>query len=302
MIMQTNKFTLQQYSCLAGVLLLIHKDAEAGAIYTDLEPDIELQYHGETANINIDGSGGNEFRFLKTSIESYYFSSASTPAHYRSRRGIWATAIGTSQNEMVGVYATDGGDPTTYFLFDLNYGYVIDESISFQNGNYQIMVAARIRLEIDDDWYIFTGAWGFDPQNKYVGVRFVDDDGCLHYGWIRCSIEDTANKLIIHDFAYESKCNTGIAAGDTIGDTTVGVNEINNLDAVVYSFGNTVFVKLNIALNNTELHVYNLEGEEKYSSELKNQFTEVKLNVLKGIYLVEIIAAEGRFTKKVYLN
>ncbi len=300
--MQTNKFTLQQYSCLAGVLLLIHTNAEAEAIYSDLEPDIEIQFDGETFNINIDSYGGNDFRFLKTSMESYYFSSASTPAHYRSRRGLWVGAIGTSQNELVGVYATNGGDPTTYFAYKLNSGYLIYDALSFQNANSQVMAVARIRIEIDEDWYVFTGGWAFDPQNKYIGVRFIGQDECLHYGWIRCSMLDTANKLIIHDYAYESKCNTGIAAGDTIGDTTVGIGDINNLDAVVYSFGKSVFVKLNGALNNAELHVYNLEGKEIYRNELQDQFSEIKVNASKGIYLVEIITDEGRFTKKVYLD
>lgn len=300
--MQTNKFTLQQYSCLAGVLLLIHTNAEAEAIYSDLEPDIEIQFDGETFNINIDSYGGNDFRFLKTSMESYYFSSASTPAHYRSRRGLWVGAIGTSQNELVGVYATNGGDPTTYFAYKLNSGYLIYDALSFQNANSQVMAVARIRIEIDEDWYVFTGGWAFDPQNKYIGVRFIGQDECLHYGWIRCSMLDTANKLIIHDYAYESKCNTGIVAGDTIGDTTVGIGDINNLDAVVYSFGKSVFVKLNGALNNAELHVYNLEGKEIYRNELQDQFSEIKVNASKGIYLVEIITDEGRFTKKVYLD
>lgn len=300
--MQTNKFTLQQYSCLAGVLLLIHTNAEAEAIYSDLEPDIEIQFDGETFNINIDSYGGNDFRFLKTSMESYYFSSASTPAHYRSRRGLWVGAIGTSQNELVGVYATNGGDPTTYFAYKLNSGYLIYDALSFQNANSQVMAVARIRIEIDEDWYVFTGGWAFDPQNKYIGVRFIGQDECLHYGWIRCSMLDTANKLIIHDYAYESKCNTGIAAGDTIGDTTIGIGDINNLDAVVYSFDNTIFVNLNVVLNNAVMHVYNLEGKEIYHAGLQNQFAEIKLDTPKGFYLIEIIADEGRFAKKVYLE
>ena len=135
-------------------------------------------------------------------------------------------------------------------------------------------------------------------------MAFIDQNACIVITgkWIRCSIQDTLTKLIIHDYAYESKCNTGIAAGDTIGDTTVDIVNINNLDAVVYSFGNSVFVSLNTALNNTEMHVYTLEGKEIFRSKLQNQFTEIKLDTPKGIYLVEIFADQGKLTKKVYLD
>ncbi len=287
---------------MAVVILLYNNKADAQVIYTDLEPDIEIQYDNETVLIDMDNNGVFEFKFLKTIIESYYFSSASTPAHYRSRRGIWAGAVGTSQNEIAGVYATDGGDPTNYFAYKLNNSDIIDISLDFQFADFQIMEIVNIRIDIDNEWRFIAGSWAHDPQNKYLGVKFKADDECLHYGWIRCSIPDTANKLIIHDYAFESKCNTGIAAGDTIGDTSVGITDFNNLDAVVYSFGNSVFVKLIAELNNAVVHVYNLEGKEIYSSELQNQFTEIKLEVAKGIYLVAIIAEEGRYAKKVYLD
>lgn len=302
--MQTNKFTLQQYSCLAGVLLLINKDTDAGAVYTDLEPDIEIQFDGETANINIDNYSGNDFIFLKTSIESYYYvDTIAGTYHYRSRRGLWIEGLGSIQNAIAGGSSTNGaGGASNYLPYDLLYAEIIDNDLGFHFDGWQALVLAHIRIGIDDDWGSFFGNWFFDPQNKYVGVTFIGEDECLHYGWIRCSMEDTANKLIIHDFAYESKCNTGIAAGDTIGDTTVDIVNTNNLDAVVYSFGNSVFVSLSTALNNAEIHVYNLEGGEIYQNILQNKFAEIKLDTPKGIYLVEIIADEGNLTKKVYLN
>lgn len=300
--MQTNKFTLQQYSSIAGVLLLLNKNADAGAVYTNLEPDIELQFEDETVNIDIDNNGVFDFLFLKTAIESYYFSSVSTPVQYRSRRGFWAGPVGTSNNKIAGAYATDDGDPTTYFVDKFNYGDLINNALDFQSADFQIMEIVDIRIGIDDEWRFAAGQWAHDPQNKYVGVRFMGDDACLHYGWIRCSIQDTANILIIHDYAYESKCSTGIFAGDTIGDTTVGLADINNLDAVVYSFGTEVYVTLNAKIPHAQMRVYNLEGKVIYAAQLQNQFTQIMLDASKGIYLVEIIAGEGRYTKKVYLD
>ncbi len=74
------------------------------------------------------------------------------------------------------------------------------------------------------------------------------------------------------------------------------------MDINVYGFGSTVYIKINEKLNNARIQVFNLEGREIYSEKLKNQFTEIKLNSPKGIYLVEILADDGIFTKKIYLN
>ena len=138
-------------------------------------------------------------------------------------------------------------------------------------------------------------------ENKYLGVKFIDSEACFHYGWIRCEIEDSCKRMIIKDYAYETLCDYPIETGSKESYVSIEVKE-NTLDANIYSFGNSIFVKLITELNNAEMYVYNLDGKKIYHEELQNQFSEIKVKAPKGIYLVEIIAEEGRFTKKVYLE
>lgn len=81
----------------------------------------------------------------------------------------------------------------------------------------------------------------------------------MHYGWIRCTTANLTRKLIIHDYAFENKCDIGIIAGDTIGDTSgLAISNANLLDADIYSFGKTI----NIITNerNVFLNIYDLKG------------------------------------------
>lgn len=49
-------------------------------------------------------------------------------------------------------------------------------------------------------------------QNKYVGIRF-NLDGSSNYGWIRISISESNEQIVIHDMAYSS---TEILAGEKL--------------------------------------------------------------------------------------
>lgn len=54
---------MQQYSGMAGVLLLMHSDLSAQAIYTDIDPDIVLQFDDETTGVDMDNDGDFDFAF-----------------------------------------------------------------------------------------------------------------------------------------------------------------------------------------------------------------------------------------------
>jgi hypothetical protein len=63
------------------------------------------------------------------------------------------------------------------------------------------------------------GNWGNDPQNRYLGVKFLID-GETHYGWIRMTLTSKANHCFslrgtITAYAYEAEANTPIYAGLT---------------------------------------------------------------------------------------
>ncbi|MBK7035135.1 MAG: hypothetical protein IPH42_02020 [Bacteroidetes bacterium] len=85
---------------------------------------------------------------------------------------------------------------------------------------------------------------------------------CYHYGWIRLDVKDSGRELVIKDFAYETECDHPIVAGDTI--SYVDVEDENKLDAVVYSFENTIYINVS-ELQKLEIDIYDLTGRLIYS-------------------------------------
>lgn len=60
------------------------------------------------------------------------------------------------------------------------------------------------------------GNW-INTQNRYLGVRFKIN-GATHYGWIRCSVQNTGNNTLatsIDGFAYETTPDQSLLAGQT---------------------------------------------------------------------------------------
>lgn len=57
--------------------------------------------------------------------------------------------------------------------------------------------------------------WGRKaPRDQYMGVKFLDTSGNLHYGWVRVSVE---GGVTITGYAYETTPNKGITTGVTHG-------------------------------------------------------------------------------------
>ena len=294
--MKTNKFTLSDYAKIAAVLLISHTRTNAQVIYTDLDPDIELLLDHETAGIDIDDNGLVDFVFLRTS-GSYYTWYSGT--ELRFRQADWVLPY-ESTNGILGGPATPSNSWNN-LVPPLNTSFLISSKMYFQNTSYQFMSFGFYK-ESGNWFYAFVfPVWNpLEGDNKYMGVKFIDSNDCFHYGWIRCEIEDSCKRLIIKDYAYELECDAPIAAGSMV--SYVDVENENTFDGTVYSFDKTVYVKLNGESNNSLINIYDILGKEIYSGELLDQFTEIKLNNVIGIYLVEIIAETGRLSKKIYLN
>jgi hypothetical protein len=135
-MMELRKFNLQQYSGLAGVLLLMHNNTHAQAIYTDIDPDVVLQLDGNYIYIDMDNDGSNDFFLLK---DSHYFTN-SEYSWYRFNRVLWAGPNFNPENEIAGDFATNGaGGGTTYFPYALLEGNIINNDLNFNYGTYQLM-------------------------------------------------------------------------------------------------------------------------------------------------------------------
>ncbi len=292
-------FSKNQYSLLAaGVLNLATVQVDASAIYTDLEPDLELSFDGDIQFLDIDNNGSIDFGFLKSSFSYSYFSTFSASYRQVSRRGLWAGPY-VSGNEMAGEYYTVSG--TVYEPFKLNYLDNISPDLSFQSAPFQLMALTTKRLDIPDDWTFQNGKWHGITVNKYLGIRYNAYDGCRHYGWIRCTIEEDLSKLIIHDYAYESNCETPIAAGDMLGDTTTEITSLLSEVVSIYSLDKDVFIHLSNITGQFQVSILDLNGKKLFNQSFNENHIHIPTQLNPGIYFVVVIQDGMQTAKKIVL-
>ena len=295
--MKSAKFSIEQYAGIASGFLLLHNGADAQVVYTDLIPDLIFQYDGDFEYIDMNDDGVNDFGFL---MSIGIHSALTTPGLNTSwyyRVAIWAgpAVIGP---EIAGISDHDssaGG--TYYFPYALKSGKLIDNDLSFQAGGFQLMASKTAEIYYGSsytilsvgDWNLQNGIWNNTnlDSTRYLGVRFKDQENCLHYGWIRCSVVDSVDKLIVMDFAYEAQCNTPILAGDTI--SYVGLNDVpDELPVSVYGFGKTIYIHLAVSTE-AFIGIYDLNGNCILRQTATNNYSTVDMSPYPaGIYLVSI--------------
>lgn len=280
-------------------MFLFCKTGQAEAIYTDIDPDILLSLDNDVYNIDINNDGVLDFKLQKISGSFYsYWSEHLSYAYYV------AISPWQSGNKMAGLKSVINpsyGGFTQYFPFALNSMDLINEDLTFQNNNFEILAYV---INSDGGASQANGGFWLDGfENKFLGVRFKDSLDCFHFGWIRCSATPEATSLTIHDYGYETKCETGIFAGDTIGDTsTVEVSELSSFVPTIYSYAGVLNISLNKQLIGANYSVFNLEGKIIQTGFLDELNNKLHNNCSDGVYLVIIKKDEYSYSKQILLT
>ena len=299
--MKSEKFNLMQYSAISACFLTLHQYAMGQAVYTDIDPDIVLDSDNESAGVDMDNSGTFDFAFInRTGSFSTY---SSNDISYFEVINVGPQTPNNSIAGQIHIISPSYGGSWIYLPFALGEGSSINNSILFYNEGYQVM--AYRYIQTDGDYFPKGGIWYPEVLDHYLGVRFIDTSDCQHYGWIRCDIKDNGRTLVIKDYAYEIKCNTGIFAGDIIGDTTtVSLESFNLLYANIYAFNSDVYVQLNEKPGNYSIRITNLSGALIYSDLLRNKWNVISLiNEPEGLYFIEIFAGQKKLVvKKIFIN
>ncbi|MBK7109140.1 MAG: T9SS type A sorting domain-containing protein [Bacteroidetes bacterium] len=294
-----SNFNIKQYSALSISFLAIGNIVQGQVIYTDIEPDVILSIHNDFYAIDLDANGIYDATFLKESFSLY----SSLYHVYNTYERIWAGPASTPLNRIAGIRQTYsgsyGGEYYVYFPYALEEGTVITPpALDFQNWGFQRMAWA-------DSIYIGTfinfhgGLWFPEKIEHYIGVRFIDDDSLYHHGWIRCSVIDSGQTLIIHDYAYESQPNHPIAAGSL--ETYVAIDNNNPLYSI-YSFGNAIYYHLPSEDIGSEITLFDLAGRIIYSGNITETYSSITPDCSAGIYVVRITTSTQSITRKVSIN
>lgn len=298
--MKKSKFHIKEYSVLAASFLLIKNDIGAEVIHGDIIPDTLINIDWESFDLDVNEDGVNDFRFLKRSlsfIDGYTWGDYFT--NHFSAQYFGPAIFGNLVAGNLHVVFPSYGGFTVYFPYALAEGVLINQdSLEFQTAGVQ-RLAYRFRGENSSYWP-HGGYWYTEVSDHYVGLYFKDTADCYHYGWVRLDVSDFGRELIIKDFAYETECDHPIVAGNTI--SYIDVAEENKLNAVIYSFGNTIYVTLNEQYNDVQLSVADLTGKEIFSNSIYNLNSSFNIEQPSGIYTVSSISDEKRYSKKVHIN
>jgi len=293
-----SEYKLIQYSAMA-ISFLFLKEADAEAVYTNIDPDTILNDNLEVIRIDMDNNGSYDFAFLKFTGTGYtYWSEEYSYFYYlHASPQISGNAIAGLKSVIDPSY----GGFTLYYPYALLEGDLIDEELDFQNDFYQVLAFSH---HSEDGGGDNGGLWFPEITSHFLGVRFIDGDNCIHYGWIRCDVKPGVDTLIIKDYAFESKCDVGILAGDTLGDTKTFAIVENTLSGVtVYSFNSDVFVNIESLRDNYQIVITDLNGKIIYNNILIETTNKIILDDYSiGYYFVKIVTGNKQFTKKIFIN
>lgn len=215
-------FTLTNYSLAAGAFIISAASMGGGVstdiTYVDVDPDIVLdpsivgpdEVDTETAFIDLDGDGVNDVS-MQAQFVNWVTSWFYLPV---MENKIWAEPLG---NVELGIDT----DPVPGTLNNWEYpfayamGSLLDESLYWcgNGAGCDDPFIQGLVCEYDIDDFDTRGADWLGAKYKYVAVR-VNEGGNSYYGWIRLSIDNIADKVIIHDYAISNEPNTPIIAGE----------------------------------------------------------------------------------------
>src|SRR5258706_872613 len=112
----------------------------------------------------------------------------------------------------------------------------------------------------------------------------------FHYGWARLVVDTNAKWMVLKDYAYNSKPNTAILAGEGI---LSGVSQSQD-NSSIEIFPNPASSKLLLSgfngnFSGAEILVLDLSGRKIFSEKISSSQNEIDVSSLpNGIYLLEL--------------
>lgn len=288
--MKSKLMSLAQYT--ASCSLFIGKmtnTINAQVVYTDIDPDIVLNNAFEFAYLDIDNDGLNEFLFFNshaTTVTGASFNNKSIQQLF-----IFGNCPGASIADSTYYHTAPGfGFISVYALIFPNNN-IIDETLNFGCVDHRM---AFISYFTDGgNIYDAGGNWFPAFNHKYLGVRYADNMECIHYGWIRCTVKDSANILIVEDYAFEAECDKPIIAGST--ESYINISIVEPKENLLNIYPNPVHDVLHV-VNNIEgiidFEIFNLQGNS-VNIDLINKQSIIVDKLRAGIYQLRIRTESG---------
>jgi hypothetical protein len=200
----------------AGVgMMALTQAAEAKVIAT--KANIAVPINGGVIQFDINGDGIPDFGLSAvaggSSGSGGFRHKGKPPLGGISVGHLWAVPA-QSANEICAL----GADPFRPYAAALPGDIQIGAGRHFDKG--ELLMAGIIVTGCGGSSQAY-GSWkGTHPSHKYLGVKFTDADGALHYGWVRISVTETFIShfnAVIEGYGYETVPNKPIKTGAISG-------------------------------------------------------------------------------------
>lgn len=285
---------LREYSKFSAIFALLKSDIEAQVIYTDVDPDIILSETPQGIWLDIDENGSDDIGLQNYSFTTYSFSLQETHTFQ-----FLLVIRYDEQNAIAGITNLD----SNCFPYALPDEELINSTLSWQNCQTQFLAFKRLHSGVFthtgsyENWYNSTISETID---HYLGVRFIDEFGGNHYGWIRCDVLDEGRTLVLKDYAYETQEEYPLVAGDT-SHYVNNENFYASLEAVVYSFNKQLYINI-IKPSEVRLFIWDITGNEILERSITSQYEVIPLNSYStGTYLIELRSGEQVYRTKIVI-
>ncbi|MCS6991872.1 MAG: T9SS type A sorting domain-containing protein [Chitinophagales bacterium] len=279
---------LKQYSAITAPLVAGASLAQGQVVYTDLDPDVELQVGDEFA-LDLNNDGNIDFKFKVVTYGTNWWRAGLAPYPYYT----------TNQNAFAGYVNTIGGLLKIGYASALEEGAVIDANndwkvindLVFSYNNNLYFIFAALASTYGGGAY---GQWIGGVGDRYVGLRFSPDGTSTHYGWMRAEVSESDKKLTLKEYAYEQTPEVGLTAG-----TTIGLPQVGTMGVRIFGYEGVVHV-LAEHPQGAILRITNAIGQVVAAQDLDGHHTSVNLNEFgKGIYLVTVMQGSDVVSRKV---
>ena len=291
---------LKAYSALAGIFIVASRaDGQAVNVieYTDVNPDETHDLADPMYQLDVDNDGQTDF-ILNMGKFTYSFTYSGLPLN------LIATSVNVlpaTGNSVGGNYSTTSSGGGFAMPFPYQDGDSIDNGLQWQNNSSQLL-GGHIAITNKTYGTLFTGSGGswLGQDESFLALRFTTA-GTTYYGWLRLSVDGNAQSYTIHDYAYNTVAEQGLAAGQ---EELLSIDDlIQPGDITVYAYGKTIHLAVhNPVYNNASVSVVSTAGKIVYSGTLAVNNSEINGNAFaRGIYTVYISFGDKMMTKKIAL-
>jgi len=197
----------------AGVALMAGaQPAEAKVVVT--KTNITIPVNGGIVQLDINGDGQNDF-----GISAFAFPTQTCTLPAGSpRHGKHSPPLGCPFDDQLVITPAQAANEvwgagksfyqSRFCAAELARGSRIDRLRPFANGSVVIN-----GVEGTSEGHILCSSLGSTPPRPFLGVKFLDKSGNLHYGWIRLAHDGIRGT--ISGYAYETTPNVPIIAGES---------------------------------------------------------------------------------------